>query len=73
MKKLVEVPDLRQIQMVTDPQIAPNGSHIAYVYTTIDYKGDEYVSNIWLVDLESRKHRQFTVGRGKDKHPRWSP
>jgi acylaminoacyl-peptidase len=73
MNTKIEVKDLRQIRMVTDPQIAPNGSQIAFVHTTIDFKLDEYVSNIWLVELESRKLRQFTAGRRKDKYPRWSP
>lgn len=73
MNKKIEVKDLRQIRMVTDPQIAPNGNHIAFVHTVIDFKLDEYVSNIWLVELESRKLRQFTAGRRTDKYPRWSP
>jgi dipeptidyl aminopeptidase/acylaminoacyl peptidase len=73
MNKKVEVQDLRRIQMVTDPQITPNGKRIAFVHTTIDYRSNEYVSNIWLAELEPQKLWQLTAGRGKDKSPRWSP
>ena len=63
--KKVEVKDLRRIQMVTDPQIAPDGRPIAFVHTAIEYAMDEYVSNIWLAEIESRTLRQFQLEEGK--------
>ncbi|MFQ6053965.1 MAG: S9 family peptidase, partial [Candidatus Bathyarchaeia archaeon] len=69
-RRNVEVRDLMRIRMVSDPQISPDGSRVAFVHTTIDYKEDEYVSDIWLADLETDETSQFTSGRGKDKNPR---
>ncbi|RLI07473.1 hypothetical protein DRO42_08030, partial [Candidatus Bathyarchaeota archaeon] len=72
-KRNVEVRDLMRIRMVSDPQISPDGSRVAFVHTVIDYDKDEYVSDIWLADLGTGRTAQFTSGRGKDKNPRWSP
>lgn len=72
-KRNVEVRDLMRIRMVSDPQISPDGRQVAFVHTSIDYKKDEYVSNLWLADLETGRVDQFTSGRGKDKNPGWSP
>jgi len=72
-RKKMSVRDLMRVQVVSDPQISPDGRRIAFVHTTIDYKANDYVSNIWLTDCESGDLIQFTSGRGKDKYPRWSP
>jgi dipeptidyl aminopeptidase/acylaminoacyl peptidase len=72
-KRNVEVRDLMRIRMVSDPQISPDGRRVAFVHTSIDYKKDEYVSDLWLADLETGRVDQFTSGRGKDKNPGWSP
>ena len=72
-KRNVEVRDLMRIRMVSDPQISPDGSRVAFVHTAIDHDKDEYVSDIWLADIETGRATQFTSGRGKDKNPRWSP
>jgi len=72
-KRNIEVKDLMRIHFVSDPQISPDGSHVAFVHTTIDYNMDDYVSALWMADLETGRTAQFTSGRGKDKNPRWSP
>jgi len=72
-KRNMEVRDLMRLRIISDPQISPDGGRIAFVHTTLDYDEDEYVSDIWTVDVEAGDVFQFTAGRGKDKHPRWSP
>jgi dipeptidyl aminopeptidase/acylaminoacyl peptidase len=72
-KRNVKVRDLMGLQMISDPQISPTGDGVAFVHTTMDYDKDEYVSDIWIVNVKTGKTTKFTSGRGKDKHPRWSP
>ncbi len=72
-KRNIEVRDLMRLRMVSDPQISPDASRVAFVHTTIDFDEDEYVHDIYIVDVKTGRMGQFTSGRGKDKHPRWSP
>jgi dipeptidyl aminopeptidase/acylaminoacyl peptidase len=65
--------DLRKFVFISDPQMSPDGSKVAYVHTTIDYKANDYVKHIWLHDVATSRNIQFTYGSGKDSNPRWSP
>ena len=65
--------DLRKFTFISDPQMSPDGSKVAYVHTTIDYDKNDYVKHIWLHDVSSGRDTQFTSGIGKDSYPRWSP
>src|SRR5215831_9155843 len=65
--------DLTRIQLVTDPQVSPDGRRIAFVVTTLSEERDEYLSNIWIVDAGGGAPRRFTAGPRRDLEPRWSP
>ena len=66
--------DLTQIQFVTDPQLSPDGRRVAFVVTTLSEERDEYLSNIWVVDVAGGgMPRRFTAGPRRDLEPRWSP
>ena len=72
-KRKIKVGDLRRFKFVSDPQISPDGSRIAFVVSVIDYKGNKYRRRIWLADTDSGELNQFTHGPGSDNNPRWSP
>lgn len=64
--------DLLQYQLVSDPQISPDGSLVLFTRKHVGTK-NEYVTNLWLVAADGQSPpRQFTSG-GKDGHGRWSP
>ena len=65
--------DLTRVQLVTDPQLAPDGRRVAFVVTTLSEERDEYLANIWIVDLAGGAPRRFTAGPRRDLEPRWSP
>ncbi len=65
--------DLFEFVWVADPQIAPDGSLIAFVRVTVDEKEDQYNTSIWLARSGgSEPPRQLTAGT-RDGSPRWSP
>ena len=42
--------DLFDLSIASDPQISPDGRHIAYVRRSNDIMSDRAVSSIWLID-----------------------
>ena len=57
--------DLLRIRFVSDPQLHPDGRRVAFVVTTLSEARDEYLSTIWVVDVDGGDPRQFTRGRGE--------
>ena len=73
-KRRLTPEDLYKLVFVSDPQVSPDGKHIAYVRTTIDEKTKEYRSQIWITSTcGTTKPRPFTSGPRMDNSPRWSP
>jgi len=65
--------DLFGLSVAADPQISPDGSHIAYVRRTNDIMTDRAVSSIWLIDVASGAETPLVTGEGGHFSPRWSP
>ena len=65
--------DLLRIRVVTDPQISPDGTVVAFVVTVLSEERDEYLSAIWLAATSGGEPRQFTAGPLRDRAPRWAP
>lgn len=65
--------DLFRLALVSDAQIAPDGTRVAVVVTRLDEERDEYLSAIWMVPTTGGEPRQFTRGPKRDTAPRWSP
>lgn len=72
-KRRLVAEDLYKLVFVSDPQISPDGKHIAFVRSHIDEKTKEYRSNIWMVPTDGGTPRQYTSGATTDNSPRWSP
>lgn len=65
--------DITRIQWISDPQLAPDGRHVAFVVTHLSAERDAYLSRIWVVDTAGGTPRPFTTGPQRDTTPRWSP
>lgn len=73
-KRRITIADLKAMNWVSDPQIAPDGERIAYVVKQVDPKDDKkYISRIWMVDSKGGEPQQLTSGPKVDSNPRWSP
>ncbi|HLJ58210.1 MAG TPA: S9 family peptidase [bacterium] len=57
-----------------DPQLSPDGRHVAYVRIPFAWEGDYAAGDIWVAPADgSAPARQFTRGNARDDSPRWSP
>jgi acylaminoacyl-peptidase len=65
--------DVFALEWASDPQIAPDGSQVAYVRRSFDIKTDKRVGSIWLVARDGSNHRPLVGGNANEGSPRWSP
>lgn len=65
--------DVFQLEFAADPQISPDGTHIAYVRRSNDIMTDKTRGNIWLAATDDGDHRPILSGRANYSSPRWSP
>ncbi len=73
-RRPLQLSDLARLQLVSDPQISPDGLQIAFVVETLDLEANEVRSRIWIVDVDGdRIPRPLTAGEKQDSEPRWSP
>src|SRR5687767_11193114 len=66
--------DLFSFVWISDPQMAPDGSRVAFVRVTVNRQKDQYETSIWIAGTGSgaAAPRPFTAGP-RDTSPRWSP
>ncbi|MGY9083710.1 MAG: S9 family peptidase [Acidimicrobiales bacterium] len=66
--------DIAAMTNVSDPQLSPDGHHIAYVVGRVDEEANMYRSQIWVVPTDqTAPPRALTAGTHSDANPRWSP
>src|SRR5436189_4937926 len=72
-KRNITEKDLFDFAWIGDPQISPDGTHIAFVRITVNEKKDGYNTSIWSVPVAGGEApHQLTKG-DHDSTPRWSP
>ena len=65
--------DVFELELASDPQIAPDGSAVAYVRQSMDIMTDRPRSNVWIVSADGESHRPLLSGASDFSSPRWSP
>jgi dipeptidyl aminopeptidase/acylaminoacyl peptidase len=72
-KRPITERDLWDFVWIGDPQVSPDGSHVAFVRITVNEKKEGYNTSIWSVPVAGGEApRQLTKGN-HDTTPRWSP
>lgn len=68
------VHDLVMMDRVSDPQLSPDGQHVAYAMRETDYAANRGINGIWLLDLSAQDAKPVRL-TDKDisaSSPRWS-
>ena len=64
--------DFYNLQLVSEPQVSPDGKWVAYVVSTNDRDADESRSTIWMTSWDGTQHVQLTNAGHDISSPRWS-
>ncbi len=65
--------DYYRFQFVSDPQISPDGTQIAFVVATVSEDRRTRESSIWMVAADGSSEPHKYTGGTSDRSPRWSP
>lgn len=65
--------DLFNLEVASDPQIAPDGKTVVYVRGANDIMLDRTRASIWSIDVASGAQTPLVAGPGNHTQPRWSP
>ena len=72
MTRRQRIDDLTTFAVPEQPALAPDGSQIVYVLSTIDAEADKTVRSLWRVGATAGEPVQLTRGQA-DSAPAWSP
>lgn len=65
--------DMLAMERLSDPQMAPDGSAVAFVVRTTDLAANRGRTDLWSVPVAGGPPRRLTTHEAADYHPRWSP
>ena len=72
--RAMKIDDLIGAIRVTDPQLTPDGGHVAFVRTITDLKTGDRNADIWIVAADGSSEPRGLILAGKtDNTPRFSP
>src|SRR5262249_23605431 len=67
------IEDLLKVRRVGDPQISPDGKHVAFTIGDVNFDGNRVVNQIYVTSIDGVSLRQLTSGDRSSSAPRWSP
>jgi dipeptidyl aminopeptidase/acylaminoacyl peptidase len=72
-QRAVEAADLLRIREVTDPQLSPDGTWVAYTVSFADTVGDQRDADLWMSSWDGKRSIRLTSTKQREHAPRWSP
>ena len=72
-RRALRVSDLYRLRDVRDPQLAPDGSWVAYTVATIDSAKDKTDTDVWMTSWDGTQTIRLTSSPESEGTPRWSP
>jgi len=65
--------DMLAMDLLSDPQVSPDGKRIAFVLRKTDLEEDKGRTDLWLVGADGTALRRLTSHKASDSNPRWAP
>jgi dipeptidyl aminopeptidase/acylaminoacyl peptidase len=67
------IEDLMKVRRVGDPQVSPDGRHVAFTIGDVNFDANRTVTQIYVTSIEGGDIKQLTSGDRSSSSPRWSP
>src|SRR4029079_3026689 len=67
------IEDLLKVRRVADPQVSPDGKHVAFTIGDVNFDANRVVNQIYVVSIDGSGLKQLTSGDKSSSAPRWSP
>lgn len=67
------IEDLLKTRRVGDPQVSPDGKHVAFTIGDVNFDANRIVTQIFVTSIEGGGMKQLTSGDRSSTAPRWSP
>lgn len=67
------IEDLLKVRRVGDPQLSPDGRHVAFTIGDVNFADNRVVTQIWVTSSDGGEMKQLTNGKTSSTAPRWSP
>jgi dipeptidyl aminopeptidase/acylaminoacyl peptidase len=67
------VHDMLAMDRISDPQVSPDGKHVAFVVSRTDLENNRRRTDLWLVGADGTGLKRLTSHEATDTQPRWSP
>src|SRR6185369_1746649 len=66
------IEDLLKVRRVADPQVSPDGRHVAFTIGDVNFDANRAVNQIYVVSIDGGGLKQLTNGDKSSAAPRWS-
>lgn len=73
MKHVPTLDESLSLKSVNSPMISPDGRFVTYRMNETNWKDNEFISQIWLVNLATGANFQLTRGKHGPGAAEWSP
>jgi dipeptidyl aminopeptidase/acylaminoacyl peptidase len=72
-KRCFTCEDIFKVKTLLDPQIAPDGTKVAFTVRSDDAENSRYRSDIWIVETDGSSGPVNISGDGESRMTRWAP
>src|ERR1041384_6518250 len=67
------IEDLLKVRRVDDPQLSPDGKHVAFTIGDVNLDANRVITQIYVVSIDGGGLKALTSGDKSSTAPRWSP
>ena len=68
----ITVDDYFTLAVLGDGVISPDGKHVAYTDQRWEPPHEKRNTDLWVVDVETKRPRRLTFDKATDESPKWS-